>query len=279
MHVLFMVGAGAVSGAWQPVIKALGETHYPEVHTSDGANYAMAQMVYVARLRWRLAPNDSETKAMLRRFREVRERIACELRDAEARGGLSARPEFEGVARTFALELGNHVGKVSTVTTNWDGTVATEMKKIGRREGRQGFTATPVHGTSADPRTLYLPTEVVGEPYREPDEENKMGGIHVSLLASAQKTDRIVLYGLSMSPLDAELGAMIGAGLSSGNLSEIYVINPWYTEVADRLNVLRAPDKHIPIRCYHPTDLQREWTYRGVALAEEHDRLKKLNFA
>src|SRR4051794_13128719 len=80
----------------------------------------------------------------------------------------------------------------------------------------------------------------------------------------------LVIYGLGLSALDAELGQILASGIHQGRLQQILVVNPHYVEVADRLATLDdAGSLRMPIRCYLPHDLHNEWLYSPAdALAE-----------
>jgi hypothetical protein len=146
MHTLFIIGSGALQDAWRPVIEALRETGFRDVRTSDGANFAMSRLVYNMRMHWKLKGDDDDGKELLDKYNGVREKIASKLRDAEARGELRVRAEFEQVSMTFALGVGD---TISIATTNWDGAVAAKLQAIADRYSRS-VTAKAMHGTSQD---------------------------------------------------------------------------------------------------------------------------------
>lgn len=65
------------------------------------------------------------------------------------------------------------------------------------------------------------------------------------------------IYGLSLSPLDAELTQVLTVGLKNSNCKQIIIIDPNSKKVADRLHLsLIQFNKKIPIYGYHPMRLR-----------------------
>src|SRR5215472_6900473 len=82
-----IAGAGAIAGAWAPVLKAL-QSYYDFPLTIDGANSFLARVVYL--LRWyALMDNDfgrTQLKRHLEFTNEIKSSIARELRSAQEQG-------------------------------------------------------------------------------------------------------------------------------------------------------------------------------------------------
>lgn len=254
-----IVGAGAVQNAWAPVLRAL-QPYYDFPLTSDAANCIFARFVYL--LRWYASSPMEVAKdhlaALKGQLAEMRSAICEELKTAQKQGELVVRPEFEAivdsmlVARRMTFML---------VTTNWD-TVVPEA--LGRHLNRtMDGTVIPlhIHGSSANPDTLYLPTEVTQEPYRTHEEDQAIGGLHGSIWRGLEGARRVIVYGLSLSPLDAELGQTLAAGWSNPNLREIRVVAPDHEVVAHRVNLLLDPRYEVAVKGYSPQDLKTAYDY------------------
>lgn len=268
---LAIVGAGAVSNAWQPVIAALKREGFTDIVTADAANFALARLVYVARI----AQFDGDSTDIGKARSHVREKllsvkrsISEALHHAEAHAELQVRPEFENVMRTFALRQGT---RVAVVTTNWDGTV--------ERASRQVWNDVPfyyLHGSAQKPECLYLPTEVVEEPYRLPGESDELKTVRGSLSRAIDQATRLVLYGIGISALDAELGQILASGLYDSSVREIIVVNPRYVDVAERVaTLLRDGEQsaHASIMCYAPSELTRPWVFSTDTLIEQREQI------
>jgi hypothetical protein len=90
------------------------------------------------------------------------------------------------------------------------------------------------------------------EPYREPAEELNIGGTHGSIWRGLEGAHRAVVYGLSISPLDAELAQTLACGWSNENLREIDIIAPDHAVIAQRVNLLLDRRRDIVVRGFAP---------------------------
>jgi hypothetical protein len=269
-NTVVLLGTGAVSGSWAPVTRAIKSVVQ---HVQEGQeNLAFADVVYdlrhranIAR-RWRLGlPGMSGTMrrqlgTMLTRYESLTSAIARELVEASALGKLEARP--------FVSELRQRLegSEYIVLTTNWDFVLE------GTFPGR---SVVHIHGDIDDAATLYLPAETSWEPYRE----LKWHSIHVgaapvrkwhvwrrrwvrhpalwSLLSHANwlmtRSKRIVVGGLSFSPLDAELGHLLRSAVDAGRrrVPELVVLDPDPELVAQRVqyHAFGAIDR---VRCFTP---------------------------
>jgi hypothetical protein len=266
---LILVGAGAVENSWDPVIVALRSIGFPDVATAGAANFALARLVYIARLAERdpattpIAKSKNDVRAKLA---EVKRAIARELTDATARRKIGARREFADVMRRFVL-LNN--AEVGVITTNWDKTVERQASTL-----HAGQPVMYVHGHVDDADGLYLPTEVAEEPYREPAQRRPLIERRRDLVRAITRATRLVFYGLGLSALDAELGQIVASGIHNSSVTEIIVVNPHYVHVADRIATLNdGGSLTMPIRCCLPTRLDQMWTYTSAGALAEIARL------
>lgn len=268
-----LVGAGAVNDAWHPVIAALQANGFPDLVTADGANFALARLVYIARL----AERDPDTTPIARRRAEVRAKlvdikaaIARNLAEATSRGALPIRPEFIEVMRRFVLVPGADVG---IITTNWDDAVERSLRSL-----RLDLPVFHVHGHMDDGDGLYLPTEVAEEPYRPNDQQRELVLKRKRMMNAISEATLLVIYGLGLSALDAELGQIVASGIHGSALKEIVVVNPHYVDVADRLATLNdAGSLTMPILCYAPNDLHCGWRFSASEALAESARISQPN--
>lgn len=196
----FIVGAGAVENAWDPVIKALQRWHdFPL--SADGANAFLARLVYL--LRWWSASDWEGAAAELKQVKQfltqVRGSLGKAIRQAEEREQIHVRPEFTDIVHKMVV---SHGSRFLLITTNWDNVVGAALRSLLNTRTTK-FTVKPlhIHGRAVAPNTLYLPTEMTQEPYREKSEEQSIGGMHGSIWRALEQAHRAVVYGLSISPL------------------------------------------------------------------------------
>ena len=250
---VLVVGAGAVENAWAPVLRALRHYHdFPL--TDDGANSFLARLVYL--LRWHATFPDPEAKRRLVGFeeyyRDVCQRIREEVRTAQQQGELRVRPEFGAVIDRLLVK---RTSRFAVINTNWDTTVEDALSTTFRDRLGVTIDASHIHGTVAGSDPLYLPSEVTREPYRHPDEHNLIGGLHAGAMRALDRAQNVVLYGLSLSPLDAELCQTLESGWDSDDLECIDVVVPNHELVAHRVNLLVNPERHVSVRGFDPRAL------------------------
>jgi hypothetical protein len=269
---LYLIGNGAVENGWEPVLRALREFgDCQTVLDADVANLAMARLVYITR--WTSAPHvqkagDEETqKAWAARTKEhmeqVKGRICEHLRSAHERGELGVREQFDQVI------LGHYSPtrpQIAIVTTNWDRSVEFAVRKLD--------PTVPVHylhGHPDEPRSIYFPSETADEPYHK-DERQGLRELHGQLIHAINEADALVVYGLSLSALDAELSMIISAGTKDGRLRRIHVVDPSFRQVGARAATLvneTIRDKVEILGC-HPEDMRTVWRFcRGATSSSQ----------
>lgn len=100
------------------------------------------------------------------------------------------------------------------------------------------------------------------EPYRSTDEHNVIGGTHAAVMEVLERAHHVVLYGLSLSPLDAELCQTIDSAWNGSScLQSVDVIVPDHEIVAHRVNLIVDPRCAAPIYGYHPSELDNRIDY------------------
>lgn len=224
-----VLGAGAVENAWPPVLTAIGAAN------ADEGNFMFAAVVTNLRHYWSLDDKmfADQREQALSEYQRVKGAIAHRLSQDAAT--IRLRPAFDGYVSRFAKN------PVTFATTNWDLSLPTWCKAHSIGFDKQHYlhgTIDPVMSSGVPSKTLLLPSEVRNEPYREASG----GAFHIgtenfvftgALLTSTQ---RLVVYGLSVSPLDAELGFWL-SNIASGKIDQIIVINPSAWHVLLRLHL------------------------------------------
>jgi hypothetical protein len=254
-----VAGAGAVENAWAPILRALEPWHdFPL--TPDGANSFLARLVYLLRW-WSSDPSElgrRELESHLKFLRAVRSAIATELQAAEAAGEIKARHELKLLLHDLLLPFGR---RFILVTTNWDSVVKCAIENILYDDYRCEINPLHIHGSVRDPNTLYLPSEMTKEPYRSRGEEMSIGGLHGDIWRALESAHRTILYGLSLDPLDAELGQTLACGWSNPNLEEILIVNPNHESVARRVNLLLDRRRDVVVKGVNPSSMTTERDY------------------
>lgn len=254
-----IVGAGAVENAWRPVLRALGPL-YDFPLTEDGANCLLARVVYL--LRWYSYDNSETGKVALAGLKkslgEIKSAICTEIDKSEKKEELRVRKEFSSIVDEMLVK---HSTTFMLVTTNWDNVVDRALSRHLGRTMNAVVRPLHIHGSTDSSDILYLPTEMTKEPYRANEEEQRIGGIHGSIWRGLENAHRVVIYGLSLSPLDAELGQTLAAGWSNNNLREISIVSPAHGVVAQRVNLLLDPRRKVTVRGHEPQNLKEETDY------------------
>ncbi len=270
MRAALLVGAGAVENGWAPVIRALQGYCYVPL-SAKGANFYMARLIYKLRFYiYKLRSYGTldidlarQEAAMLKdHLANIRKAICTELSAAQSSGEIKIRKEFDHVIEKLLLPDCNEFLMVST---NWDlvaDKAITQVPKIRGASSKWNIRTLHIHGSIKKHNTLYLPSEVIREPYREKGEEEEIGNLHSSIMLGLEVAHRIVLYGLSISPLDAELSQLLLVGWDNPNLREILIVDPDHESIAERVMLLLRP-REISVRGYHPSDLASGTEYAG----------------
>lgn len=258
-----IVGAGAVQQAWSPVIRAI-QPDFDFPIDDDSANSFFARLVYLLRW-WYSSPSNEHActnqKQHLDYLNDLKSRIRQELTDAQNAGEFEVRPNFYDVIDHFLVPDRSKNASFMLVNTNWD-TVADEATRSHLIKTHDGDVyPLHIHGSVDDHRLLYLPSELTKEPYRTPDEDREIGGIHGSVMRGLEDANCVVIYGLSLSPLDAELLQTLAAGFSNDNLEEVHVVVPDHKLVAGRVRLLLDPRKAVKLIGHDIDNLRKETVY------------------
>lgn len=252
----FLLGSGINQRSWEPVIRAINRAA-PDFHVTDAetANSYFALHVLhrkLVMLRARRAPEDTEAQRLLQAAEAddeaLKRAIAEELRDARLRGDLRIRESLLGVLREPRFE-----GSCLLMTTNWDRC----LEALLHRHGHVATNVFHLHGDESEPRTMLLPSEVTGEDYRSADDQPAMDARRGGLWRWLARAEQVCIFGLSLSPLDAELTLAISVGLreraQQGSPATVilYACARDIRVVEQRLRMQLGRDTHITLET-HP---------------------------
>ena len=244
------VGAGAVERAWDPIVSAL--QHFTPVEiNADQASCMLARSVFLRRFFSSFTGPDS-IHANYDLLEKQKERLAEELKLAEQGGIIRAREDIEWVVNQLLLPRSP---VFYVVSTNWDHTVDNAIKKVLSAHAGTQTRVFHLHGSYNEPDTLYLPSEISSEPYREKSHTQEIGGRHVGLMDALSELEHLVVYGLALDPLDAELTQTISTIIDSPAIKTIDILDLNPERVAGRIALLMKKPTLPSIKCIRPTDI------------------------
>lgn len=250
-----LIGSGAVRNSWVPVNRALQET-FGFVPGGEGSNFAFANLVFQLRRLERAKAQllvrafEAFREKRIKEFNDLRTRIGRHLDVAMAGGELVVRPELEMIRRSYFTGAIERV-----ITTNWDGAIDAALP---------GATICHLHGHVRDTNTLYLPSETAEEPYRREDERKYLRDRITQAFELLDETmQHLIIWGLSLSPLDIELGIVVGEAFFNRRDCRITVIDPRAREVAERV---RFQCRLAPIYYGTPDELYLEGDFDSMPM-------------
>lgn len=233
----FLFGAGAVRNSWTPVVRALNSMNLRTTNP-ETANLQLSRQIYLLRFYYdsmqrnkRITNNESGVSNSFtnqyQRIEKLKEKIAIELTDATLKCELKPHDEFDTIFKKFVIEPSR---RFFTVTTNWDFVI--EQRILTLTEGQWSGRNNRIHGDILDPSKLYLPNESFVEPYFDDQRFISNLEIQKEFTTNLSKINRLVCYGISISPLDYELFQALDTAFNplnnqpNENLSEVIVIVP-----------------------------------------------------
>ena len=248
---VLLVGSGAVDKSWVPVIRAFEASD--GVFDPDTANCVFANVVYMMRFFYSSkSATDEEKEKNKIRYLQLKEAVCYQIGESIKRGELRSHDVFDEILGRYVMTDTSHFALIST---NWDTTIEDKMNELQESKGKKRvlpLMAYHIHGIFNQPDSLYLPTETVREVYRDEEEETKLGMDHSGMIHLLQSADRIVLYGISLDPLDAELTQIISIGLST-ETKELIIIDPNFEKVFKRINIHISSENEVEIFGVNPT--------------------------
>ncbi|WP_147456090.1 hypothetical protein [Leptospira stimsonii] len=223
-----ITGTGSEENSWEPVKRVL-KKHYGQFPEND-PNYIFADLIN--RLRWlhyqashplkkELSERAVEAYFRILTFYETIKTDICEeLRISTENKEIKLRSYIDCIEREYVDENTNFI------TTNWDLLLEKRFKNIYH-----------LHGTVENPQSLFLPSESIEEYFRPLNSFlAKMYGSVMNIVVP--KTERLIVYGLSLNALDSEVGLVIEDGFTSvTTLSEVVIIDINPEKVMEKINL------------------------------------------
>lgn len=255
--IAMLIGAGAVDKAWEPILNCFRPINGPETD-ADTVNFLFAKSICALRLYSKSPKGAIQLKDEQALVMSMKEVIGMALKLAQQKGILNPRKEFEAILNKFVFADPNN--QFGFVSTNWDTVIDSETARLVKQrykdiEGKVFH----IHGSIEAHEHLYLPSETSMENYRSDAENDKLGYNHYTTLQFLEEANIIILYGISLDPLDAELSLLLsGVFAKSKTIREVIIINPKYQLIRKRVNILLFRKTEITIRCFTPENLETE---------------------
>ena len=256
--IAILVGAGAIENAWEPILNAFRLINDDETD-SDSANFLFAKSICALRLYSKSPEGAKQLKEEQESVSLMKEVIGDSLKLAQKAGILKARKEFTKVLDKFVLCDPNNL--FGLVTTNWDTVIDAEADRWVKDKylDIESGKVFHIHGSIEAHEYLYLPSETSMENYRTDAENEKIGYDHFATYQLLKEANSIILYGLSLDPLDAELNLLLdGTFATSKTIREVIIVNPNYQVVRKRIKILLFRRTGIAVRCFDPKNLEIE---------------------
>jgi hypothetical protein len=256
--IAILVGAGAVENAWEPVLDCFRPINGDETD-ADTANFLFAKSICALRLYSKSPKGAKQLKEEQGRVKSMKDVICDSLKLAQKKGILKPRKEFEAILNKFVFA--NPANLFGFVTTNWDTVIDAEADRLVKEKYSdiKSVNVFHIHGSIESHENLYLPSETTMENYRSEEENNKLGYAHFHTHKFMSSANTIILYGISLDPLDAELSLILSSVFSADKaVKEVIIINPDFQKVRKRVKILLFRKTHVSIRCFKPDNLEIE---------------------
>ncbi len=269
---VYLLGTGVIENGWAPVRRALAKVEgrgRAAGDFEDLESWTFALDVGLAHLThaWAGCSDDElqarfgdgdhsaarklfgpTAEATRKTLRQLREEIAGEIENAQRQGELSLK---ESSARDLAAALGH--GRTILVTANWDLAIEKWLEQHGGIPDR----VLHVHGSIDCPDHLLLPGERPEEPHRLPEENAAISRAYWRAISAIGAAENVCIAGLSLSPLDAALGIVIGMGLRRNGAA------------AGKLVILSRDEDAARIERQLRPFVPQGWSIERKAVAEE----------
>lgn len=229
-----LTGAGVTNNSWSPVIRALNKFNPKPIIDQDNMELFLTRYVYL--MRFFTTDKASEYSHRIE-FENLKNEIVSQLKEAEKTGEITCRDFMKIIWIDFILPSSL---KFYFFTTNWDRVAWLYCRNLLQRISLEfSLPLFHIHGSIDDAATLYLPSEAASEVYRTEKQEQKLGGMIPHGIKILENTDHLIIYGLSLSALDAELAQVVSTGVGEDSIvSKITIIDINPTPVLRRLQML-----------------------------------------
>jgi len=223
-------GTGACENSWMPIHKALSCYYKNGIEDCDLANTLLALWIFSIRQCY-ANKKFEDVRKLYSSLLETKHSIANKIRDSVANGEIIPRDSFKHTID----KIGKYSNISNVITTNWDKAA----------DGLFSSNAIHIHGSCESGEDLYLPTETSVESYR-PEKTNKSFiNRHCAAENAISNSDIAIVFGLSFSPLDAELYTIFFGHQEKPQ--KIIIIDPNHKHIAGRLQfAFMHRDEFIP---------------------------------
>lgn len=257
-NIVIIFGAGAVENSWTPVLKAFKKVMDLDVDT-DGANTLFASFIYLLRFYSKIPVEQARIhlKGQIENTNILKDAICDEVKYAQKQSILKPRKEFREILQKFVFNDFNN--KICLISTNWDTVIDNDVEDFSKQIKIEKPKCIHIHGSVEYAKHMYLPSETTQENYRSDQENKNFGRNHFITMNILEHVNQIILYGISLDPLDAELCQNLN-GMFARNvgLKEIIIINPECKKIKSRVSALIFPKRDIKIKCFKPENLNQE---------------------
>lgn len=256
--IAILMGAGAVENAWEPVLDVFRLINEDETD-ADCANFLFSKSICALRLYSKSPKGTIQLKEEMETVRLMKEVICDSIKFAQQAGQLKPRKEFRELLDKFVLS--NPKNLFGFVSTNWDTVIDAEADRWVKEKyyDIESAKVFHIHGSVESHEHLYLPSETSMENYRSDEENELLSYKHFATVQFLTEANVIILYGLSLDPLDAELSLLLsGAFAESKTIREVIIVNPNYQLIRKRIKILLFRKTGIAIRCFEPENLEIE---------------------
>jgi hypothetical protein len=217
---VYLIGTGAEIGSWEPVLEAIQALEVEGIgdprqvaHPESAVSY-FGTLIHLRREMLRIAALPGLETDEASSFRkkaedlgtahaELKEGIAAKLVATTALGTLRLRDGFVSFVNA-------HRGTRAFLTTNWDLLLEDALTLSGKDPKK----VVHLHGDVNDSRTMLLPGEIMGEPYRNDAEAEAMQQKLETKWGVLEAAKCFVIYGHSLSGIEAELRLLLQLGFS-----------------------------------------------------------------
>lgn len=258
--IAIIVGAGAVENAWDPILQIVNPMMQGGAD-SDVANCLFARMIYLLRLYSSFS--DEKSAANLKYESETVKDLKILISDLikyyQTAGILKPRKQFKDILTKFVVTDPNNL--FGLISTNWDTVIDKYADELVKQlyVDLERVSCFHLHGSTDSPDHLYLPSETSQERYRSPEDNTTHGLNHYATSKFLNEANQIILYGISLDPLDAELSQILNSTFTtSSNLREVIIVNPEFKKVRNRVKALLYPKHDLRVKCFRPENLDEE---------------------
>ncbi len=254
LFTVLLTGSGAVQESWKPICRALHLPHLTKPLSKGVVNTLLADIVYKRRFAYLSDSNDTVVQSTSDRVMQTfKDAICQELIIARQNNEIKVQVEFNDIMYKVVLP---DTKALASITTNWDLVIDEALQSFPTFKNHSKKPPTMhIHGSVSEPSGLYLPTEIIRESYRKESEVAILEKMIYEVMTYLKIAKKIIIYGLSISALDAELLQVINQSFDNKNLSEIIVIDNYPTSVIEKLQLMNFASTPVSIKGYYPHDL------------------------